>query len=665
MGIRAAGHIDNVVFLAGPSMISGINIFAYNAQTEQFIDSINLPQYNDIRAMLEVNGALYMGVSSTTGGGKIVRWTGSGPALLLVHQEQDEKLLPSLFQFEEVGDIDGNAANMTYHTDGKIYVSTWWPMAGVATAGLDVGAPLAGIWESPVVPAGGLTASHAGSWNKVWQVDQYEPDRAVAQSYVLGPIVSFEGHLIWGTMHIPGISFLSFIQQNGMPENLTDALLAFLGTWRATSVFKTQHFDRLGVGVELLYGMPYLPAYSSQDGWSFQKNKIYEARRAHGLPRHGLSGFNNFFNSYTWSMQVHEGNLYMGTFDSSSIIYDVLLNQGVNAKGGEIGQIFLPGYGTVPEDALKLPDPNRYFIGADLLRFPHHYFPAQYENITGLGNPLNYGVRTMVSREEGLFAGTANPFNMARIDDPDNGYFRGGWELVRLFTPEEFELDCAVNVDFPMQHTGNRIRFQSNATYAGTGYDDIVWEWSFGDGTGDSGSPYTSHVYETPGVYNWVHYTFGIRYADNINDPPEKVELCAETGVIVVLPEPYFDYILVDELGRGILKIASNTGFIMDGFAKDGHQIPAYYEYYNAANGQTYNGFGAMVDNCRPGQNHNICFFNDPDQPWYIEYELDLEDCLSKAKFIYYEKNMALTLADFTGCPRNPTPPVQVLTVVK
>jgi hypothetical protein len=44
-------------------------------------------------------------------------------------------------------------------------------------------------------------------------------------------------------------------------------------------------------------------------------------------------------------------------------------------------------------------------------------------SINGLGNNLNYGIRTLVSDDTGLYVGTANPINLAPL---------GGWELYRI-----------------------------------------------------------------------------------------------------------------------------------------------------------------------------------------------------------------------------------------
>jgi hypothetical protein len=63
--------------------------------------------------------------------------------------------------------------------------------------------------------------------------------------------------------------------------------------------------------------------------------------------------------------------------------------------------------------------------GADLWRFNSSRVPAVPEDLTGVGNFLNYGIRSMITQGDGsaLLIGTANPFNLEE---------EGGWEFRRL-----------------------------------------------------------------------------------------------------------------------------------------------------------------------------------------------------------------------------------------
>jgi len=189
LGLRSAGTISDTVFLAGPALNGkGVNIFAYDADTGDFISSTVLTDYNNIRRWVNVDNILYTGVAISTTlfqGGAVLRYTG------------DPDVPGELFQFEEVGRIAGDAAELALH-DGRLFVSTW-PAGPFSRASL---------WMSPEVPVGGLPAS-ASLWTKVWQIDQYDPDLVTAGVTGGGALASFDGYLHWGTMNVPFLSYMS------------------------------------------------------------------------------------------------------------------------------------------------------------------------------------------------------------------------------------------------------------------------------------------------------------------------------------------------------------------------------------------------------------------------------------------------------------------------
>src|SRR5262245_20218850 len=78
LGLRAAAVIGDLVLLAGPNLnaLRGINVFAFQQSTKQFLGSANLP-YSDIRQFTRVIGVSYAGVASLNGTGAVVRWTGT------------------------------------------------------------------------------------------------------------------------------------------------------------------------------------------------------------------------------------------------------------------------------------------------------------------------------------------------------------------------------------------------------------------------------------------------------------------------------------------------------------------------------------------------------------------------------------------------------------
>lgn len=390
LGIRSAGTLGDVVILGGPTLSpeGGINLFAFNTETGECEGLTTLPDYRNIRKWLVVDDVLYTAVGNTDGTGSVLRWI----------DDVTDAHYP--FAFEEVGELDGAGAELAEH-EGRLFVSTW---PGGELAG-DGG--LAGIWMSPPIPVGGFTSKNFDQWTKVWQVDDYEPSWVTAATYGGGALASFDGYLYWGTMHVPLLSALAHFSVYGPPEDLTEALKAVLGTYRAITIFRGRNFGTEDQETDLVYGMTRLPVYRDGKWWIVPNNM---GRR----PLWGLSGFGNFFNNYTWTMKVYHGQLFVGTMDWSYLFFEIL-------------NTFLESeMGYVPERKLRLP--TRFF-GADLWRFLCADSPAIPESLAGVGNYTSYGIRTMVS-EDALYLGMANPMNL--LTDPEDDMPEGGWELIRL-----------------------------------------------------------------------------------------------------------------------------------------------------------------------------------------------------------------------------------------
>jgi hypothetical protein len=140
-------------------------------------------------------------------------------------------------------------------------------------------------------------------------------------------------------------------------------------------------------------------------------------------PKFGLAGFGNPFNTYTWAMANFKGKLYVGTFDWSFVLADLLSSglAGLSVEGDDVTQL-------IDQVMLDLPS-NSATYGADLWVFPRTDSAATVESQYGVGNYLNYGIRTMVAAPSQLFIGTANPMNMST--DPNPGPV-GGFELLSL-----------------------------------------------------------------------------------------------------------------------------------------------------------------------------------------------------------------------------------------
>jgi SAM-dependent methyltransferase len=115
------------------------------------------------------------------------------------------------------------------------------------------------------------------------------------------------------------------------------------------------------------------------------------------VPLSGLGpGFGKPFAGYLWSMCVHEGWLYAGTFDSLT-----------SMRYGRLDRW--------PEHLRRMLSRKRLeriigkFGGFDLWRSRDgcSWIPVTQN---GFGNPFNIGARTMVPTPHGLYVGAANPF---------------------------------------------------------------------------------------------------------------------------------------------------------------------------------------------------------------------------------------------------------------
>ena len=453
-GIRSAGALNGVVFLAGPAIpipvgdtiVRSVNMFAFDASTGDLIDSKNFPQYTNLRKWLVAGDELYVGVGMSDGGA-VLKWTGDSG---------------NPFQFELVGrKMDSLVAELTEH-DGRIFVSTW-PVLTIEEGDNNV----AGIWMSPELDPT-LGNADKDEWEKVWSVFDYEPDPVTAYTYGGGALASFDGWLYWGTMHVPLSAAIIHFRQYGPPENIGGLIDDAFGTYRAITIFRGKNFDkrrwstvidmrwgqrkdtRTGEKisherwgddefeatwgkrhdpkgqkeVELLYGESYLPAYDPVEGWKMKPNvMMVRMGMEKGTPEYGHSGFGNLFNNYCWIMEVYKENLYVGTMDWSFLL----------SSASELLEAFefeLPSFLGMQffdiEDLIDIETGP----GADLYRFEDASSPAKAVSLDGLGNILNYGIRTVVSDSSYLYLGTANPMNLAAEED-ENGR-HGGWELIEV-----------------------------------------------------------------------------------------------------------------------------------------------------------------------------------------------------------------------------------------
>jgi len=384
LGIRAAGAHDGVVLFGGLSLGGGVNFFAFS-EDGTFITAGNEPSYSNIRRFRVIGDALYAGVGYEASGiqeGRILKWTGtSGDPI----------------NFETVGVVGSEVAELALH-DGRIFVTTW-PDDDAEAA----------LHMSPELPLGGsLQTGDANNWTSVFTVSDYEANPISAATYGLGALASFDGWLFWGTMHVPGTGSAAHASQldEGLIFDQEDSLLSE----RSISIFRGRDFSSTAE-IDVLYGYPDMPVLDVTTGeWTYERNNLDED------PLWGAAGFNNLLNNYTWTMEVYDERLWVGTMDVSG-----LLAYGTGALTSELG-----GVEGAIVDVL-----STTVVGADLWFFVDADVPALPEVLNGAGNPANYGFRTMATDGERLYVGTANPMNLL-TGAQNRGEGVGGWELLAI-----------------------------------------------------------------------------------------------------------------------------------------------------------------------------------------------------------------------------------------
>lgn len=136
---------------------------------------------------------------------------------------------------------------------------------------------------------------------------------------------------------------------------------------------------------------------NADDSWDIISGdpRVIDERRIEPLSAF-RAGFGNFFNGYVWTMGVHDGWLYAGTYDWSITMRWAKLDE-APARARRLFETL--GAETVIDNE----------GGADLWRTRdgENWLPVTRR---GFGNAYNLGIRNLVSTPQGLFVGTANLF---------------------------------------------------------------------------------------------------------------------------------------------------------------------------------------------------------------------------------------------------------------
>ncbi len=489
INVRAAGNHDGIVFfgaldnngssdcadLNNPGRRDYITLIAFDVKNKRFMGSRRFP-YDTVRRLNVIehpdgSSALYafMGPDTSTqqcgvARSVLLRWVGTPESPFTGGVNNDG--------FDVVGefDIDEGAGGefVLYEKGGsrRIVVSTWAGTAQSIYANCPEGADCSGmepkaggLFVTTPMPPGGFTAADRAGFIKIFSNDEFEPDPLAAKGYEMGAMTMWGDYLYWGTMHVgasagykhyveayPEINeyVITGTDAMGLPkvadnpyQDTEFADEALKNSWRAAMLFRTdfsaadelEDLKELGNApyTELLYGEKSMTVYDDpgrdRSGKWVVRNNLKNME-----PKFGPMGLGNLLNVYMWTMKVHNGRLYLGTFDLSGGIRDYLLSAWDRHKA-EAGWTKDAVMKKIYDWASSADGRNENFIpGADLFVMEDHESPAKIITLDGFGNGGNNGVRNSAVIDGRLIFGTST---YSALDDGDSGA-SGGYEYFEV-----------------------------------------------------------------------------------------------------------------------------------------------------------------------------------------------------------------------------------------
>jgi hypothetical protein len=358
-------------------------------------DYIPFPEGVGYRVMTGFNGAVYAGVC---GFGAILGF-GSVPNPLILTSESGD---PGTWEPVNNTGLEGtNTRGMTVH-HGKLYVGT------------SIGDPARAAIFASADPA-------SEGWTKVADF------AGTTNTEVIG-LKTFNGHLYattQGTLDLNTGTIHGFEVWRSTVEEPTAPDVLAGGDWKQVvteGAGDSRNFwgsSMEVLGDHLYVGSISLPIFDGalaqtfrgfdliridrDDGWELVIGSYPEfvgipnsTTSQRGIPITGLpAGFGAPLNFYCWSLEEHDGVLYLGTLDLSSLLACLPV------------ELLADTFGLPQDQMLQMQEMIAPFDGADLWKTGDG---ITWEPVTldGFGNPHNYGFRTMVSGS--LYVGTANPY---------------------------------------------------------------------------------------------------------------------------------------------------------------------------------------------------------------------------------------------------------------
>lgn len=263
--------------------------------------------------------------------------------------------------------------------------------------------------------------------------------------------VLFDGKIYMGTFSNWKPLLELFVSD---PEDIPGGLLYILTHWTPPQIYR---FDDMG-NCEMVVGDPGVssPLFNECAGnaragfyeWPWPSMTEVDLERllgdALGLGVSVDEQFNFSFQRYIWRMSVHKGRIYASTMDARS-----LLQWLGNAMGQSLGVDSLSRVLQVLDIVNDDPAGFNLYYSEDGAEWHDITRDGGFGEIFGmngkaLGDFYNYGGRTLVSAEEGLFLGTANPFKGCQVFrvEPhfqDSTSFGEDWKMIITTCPEADE----------------------------------------------------------------------------------------------------------------------------------------------------------------------------------------------------------------------------------
>jgi hypothetical protein len=256
-------------------------------------------------------------------------------------------------------------------------------------------------------------------------------------------MVAHDEYLYAGTANLSGFQLWRTTAEGNPPYRWEKVLTrgAYRGSLNQTIVSFQAHRGDLYLGtgiqnggIDIQHGIgpaaPEIIRVRADGGWDLIVGQERMTPTGRKEPLSGYRpGFNNFFNGYFWRMSVHEGWMYVGSFDWSLMMRYA-------------GKDRWPEWFRRTVERIGMERILEFQAGCDLYRSSdgESWIPV---TTNGFDNPYNYGIRGFASSPYGLFVGTANPFGpRVNLQDSDGWRTRdnprGGLEVwLGTRSPEE------------------------------------------------------------------------------------------------------------------------------------------------------------------------------------------------------------------------------------